>query len=130
MPDTTKYYGWDTGLIHDWVDQDDQSAHADFMQGHQSTSVVLITKAAVTRAAQTIRLVAASGDTKPQGRRTPATAGEEIDIVLVGRRDHPTLADFAVARGDRFAELSVQYEVLYVDKTFPGYTVAQCIAVQ
>ncbi|KKL81389.1 hypothetical protein LCGC14_1995280 [marine sediment metagenome] len=130
MPDTTKYYGWDTGLIHDWLDQDDQSAQADFIQGHQSTSVILIDKAGVSRAAQTIRLVAATGDTKPQGRRTPASAGEEIDIVLVGRRDHPTLADFAVVRGDRFAELSVNYEVLYVDKTFPGYTVAQCIAVQ
>ena len=130
MPDTTKYYGWDTGLIHDWLDQDDQSAQADFMQGHQSTSVILVDREGVSRAAQVVRLVAASGDTKPQGRRTPASAGEEIDIILVGRRDHPTLADFVVARGDRFAELSVQYEVLYVDKTFPGYTVAQCIAVQ
>ncbi len=130
MPDTTKYYGWDTGKIHDWVDQDDQSAHADFIQGHQSTSVILVDKTGASRAAQVVRLVAASGDTKPQGRRTPASAGEEIDIVLVGRRDHPTLADFAVARGDRFVELSVQYEVLYVDKTFPGYTIAQCIATQ
>lgn len=130
MPDTTKYYGWDTGLVHDWLDQHDQSAQADFMQGHQSTSVTLIDKAGAARAAQTVRLVVAGGDTKPQGRRAPASTGEEIDIILVGRRDHPTLADFAVARGDRFAVLSVGYEVLYVDKTFPGYTVAQCIAVQ
>ena len=130
MPDTTKYYGWDFGKAHDWLDQDDQSAQADFIQGHQSTSVTLIDKAGAARAVQTVRLVAASGGAKPQGRRTPASAGEEIDIILIGRRDHPTLADFSVARGDRFTELSVTYEVLYVDKTFPGYTVAQCIAMQ
>jgi hypothetical protein len=130
MPDTTKYYGWDSGLIHDWLDLNDYSPQADFIMGHDGTAIVLVQRDGTVLASQTVRLVNVGRTGQARGMIDPATSGEEITVLLIGRRDHPTETDFNVTRGDEFAHLTIGYEVTYVDKTFPGYTIAQCRAVQ
>ena len=129
MPDFSAWMNWrDTEHLETWLDDANPASEVAFIVGHRGVSVTLV-RGATPLAAQTVLLVPASGASSTT--REPAGGGGiagETYSYLIGPRDHPTLDDFDVARGDLFTHEGAKYKVDFVDKTMPGKTEARCSA--
>lgn len=127
----SNYLGWD-GITTDLVDQLSSAVGVAFAaEGPQGQSITL-TRGAGTIAAQNVIVAPVSSSQAEQIYKTPD--GQErkgtLDLILIGPRNHATLADFNVQRGDRFRLGTARYEVVLVDTSINGRTEARCVAFQ
>lgn len=131
MPDFSAWMNWrDTEHLEGWLDDANPASEVAFIVGHRGVSITLV-RGSTPLAAQTVLLVPASGGrtTTPEPTGGAGVAGKDY-VFLIGTRGHPTLADFNVARGDRFTLDGARYEVTYVDKTMAGKTEARAEAMR
>lgn len=131
MPDLGRFLNW-AGLGAAWVDSFARAEGVEYMLGHRGVSVVLVREGEGALPAQTVLLFPAS-----QSRlEVEGEAGEAstIAMTVVGPRDHSTLPDLDIRRGDRFRYPNVQggtqYEVTHVDLTQPGKVEARAMAAE
>lgn len=98
--------------LGNWRDDINRAYDTARLIAEQPTTITLI-RAGATLAAQTVRL-----------ERSNSTPGEltaniarvaETEVVIIGYRGHPTIADTDVKRGDRFVHSGQTYEVIQVD---------------
>lgn len=76
----------------------------------KSTSIT-VKRGATTLAAQTVRLETLSGSRQMMGA---GNVVHQIDAMVLGYKNHPTIADTDLQAGDRFAAAGVAYEVVSV----------------
>lgn len=117
--------GWlrDTSPISDLSERDFGSA---WMVDRAGVSITLER----VGTAQTVILVPSGRSNTGTEQRGETGQSSDYDVALIGMRDHATIADFNVRRGDTFEYKSTFYEVINVDKTMPGKTEARCKARQ
>lgn len=115
------------GKVESLLDTANQADSVAWMIDRNGVSVTLV-RANVAQAAQTVLLVPPSR--QGAGHESRSETGETItyDVLLIGVRDHDTLTDFNVLRGDKFKHNGVWHEVMEVDKTLKGKTEARCVA--
>lgn len=115
------------GKVESLLDSDNQADSVAWMIDRNGVSVTLV-RANVAQTAQTVLLVPPSA--RGAGSESRSETGETIsyDVLLIGVRDHDTVADFSVQRGDKFKHNGVWHEVLEVDMTLKGKTEASCVA--
>ncbi len=87
------------------------------------SSVVLVRGTSTTLAAQTVRLE--YGNQMPSESQGGAGASSKQGLIVFGVRDHETVADTNIQRGDRFAVSGSQYRVIAVIPTL-GEIQAMC----
>lgn len=121
MPDIGKLLNWD-GKATCLIDDFPRAEGVEFMIGHRGVSLILV-RSTGPLAAQTVLLM-------PAGRTRLEVEGEagemsKASMAVIGVRNHPTLPDLDIRRGDRFAYDGHQYEVTHVDTTMAGKTEAR-----
>ncbi len=101
--------GWagDAIPLGEWSDDYDPGIDTARIVGDKTTSVVLIRDGAA-QTAQAVRI-----EELRSRSEAPTEAGYtgRADVVLIGYKGHPTIADTDVQRGDRFAVDGVSFEV-------------------
>lgn len=83
---------------------------------------ITVQRGSTTLPAQTVRLD--TGGPSPRQVNTPNTATASLQMVLLGYKAHPTIADTDVERGDRFLYGGERYRVIQVLPETPGRLVA------
>lgn len=129
MPDIGGLLNW-SGLAANALDTEteNRAESVEFMIGHRGVNITLVRNATPITAQKV--LVVPQGQGNPSRNDTPASSGAMQVMVLVGLRDHATLADFDVQRDDRFVHLGASYVVRFVDNSMPGKTEAYAEARQ
>lgn len=113
MPDFNAWTG-NTLPLTEWLDDIDRSTDTARLIAEKSASIV-ITRAGVQLAAQTVRLEPMSLPSETTGSTyTVSNAG----VLIVGYKDHATITNTNIRRGDRFQ---------YPASTGPVYTVTQVL---
>jgi hypothetical protein len=77
--------------------------------------------------AQTVRIDRATLTTKRQGADNNVSI-EETPYIVTGYKDHPTIDDTDIERGDRFEYESVVYSVVDVQLNLSGRLQARAVA--
>lgn len=124
------YLGY-SGIATDLVDEFSSAVGIAFQADGPQSATVTLTRSGATLAAQQVVLAPSSGG---QTEQSYGPIGQErkgtLDLILIGPRNHPTLADFNVQRGDRFRIGTARYEVAFVDTSLNGRTEARCVSIQ
>jgi len=94
-----------------WSDDVDPGTDTARLIADKSTSITVL-RGGSTLSAQTVRIEDLGG----RGRQVQTEAGVMVqaDVLILGYRGHPTLADTDLQRGDRFVAAGVAYEVVVV----------------
>ena len=119
------------GIETDLIGNYNRAAGVEYMSNYAQGQDIVLTRNSTTLDAQRVIVAPITGTTVeerfgPPGQQRTST----IDIMLIGPRNHPSLPDFDVARGDRFAIGTARYEVIYVDVSLNGKTEARCASFQ
>lgn len=97
-------------LIQNFLASDRAQAISDLI-GLKET-IIFVRRGSTTLAAQSVRLETLASQRQVTG---PGGVTHSIDGVLLGRKNHPTLADCDIQAGDRFTdEDGLAYEVIAV----------------
>ena len=97
--------------LSDWSDDVDPGVDNARLVADKSTSITVL-RGSSTLSAQTVRIEDLGG----RGRQVQIEAGvmAQADMLILGYKGHPTLADTNLQRGDRFVAGGVAYEVIVV----------------
>ncbi|MDL1924329.1 hypothetical protein FBQ95_17130 [Chloroflexi bacterium CFX3] len=98
--------------LGDWRDDINRAYDTARLIAEQPTNITLI-RAGATLAAQTVRLERSNNI--PAELTANIARVAETEVVIIGYRGHPTIADTNVRRGDRFVQAGQTYEVMQVD---------------
>lgn len=106
-----------------WTPSAAERAQAAWERIQDKASSVIIVRGNTTLTAQTVRLE--YGNQTASEVSGGAGTSSNQDLIVFGIRDHATLDDTNIQRGDRFAISGVQYRVMAVVKT-TGEVQAHC----
>lgn len=119
MPDINTWLGG-TPALATWRDDVDRAYDTERTITAKSASIT-ITRAGVAQAAQTVRLEPQSGGSDARGQNaTVSNAG----VLIVGYKDHPTITDTDIRRGDRFFYAGQMYTVTQAMPDVPNRLLA------
>lgn len=115
MPDIDAWAG-SVFPLSGWLDDISASVDTARILADKSSSIVLV-RAGVTQAAQTVRIE----DLRDRPRSFQTEGGDTglAEILILGYKNHPTITDTDIQRGDRFALDGMGYRVVAV---VPGLT--------
>lgn len=127
MPELQNFLEWG-GQASDWLDQIRRASGVRFMAGYRTGIEIALTRNGTTLAPQLVVIA-------PSRSHQNETSGEAgrvgtLGLVLIGIKDHATLPDFDVQRGDRFAIGTARYEVMVVEAVLDGRVEAWAEAIQ
>jgi hypothetical protein len=80
------------------------------------SSSIVVTRDGAQLAAQTVRIEVIGN---PAQRKSDGALVGTNTVMVLGYKDHPTVADTNLTRGDRFFSGGIMYDVIMVQ---PGYT--------
>jgi len=110
MPDFNAWLG-DTYALSTWRDDVDRSTDTARVISAKSSSIEVY-RLGTAQAAQTVRLeVLSVSQAETMGINL---TGMRMGMLIVGYKDHATIADTDIRRGDWFQEGDVRYEVKHV----------------
>lgn len=110
MPNFNAWGG--AALLGNWIGEINRAYDVEQLIADLPTSIV-VTRAGVQLAAQTVRLELLS--TKPAVDAGDVATTAQADVLIVGYGGHPSIADTDLKRGDRFFANGQMYEVLLTD---------------
>lgn len=119
MPDLGAWLG-DTDPLATWTDDIDRAHDVARHIAAQPASIT-VTRAGVALTAQTVRLEPTGGAAE---RLFNIGALSKGGVIVVGYKDHPTITDTSLQRGDRFAYGGQWYSVTQVLPNTPGRLLA------
>lgn len=125
MPDFDAFWGSRGKAASLWDDPNRAVDVATMIQDHPTS--VTLTRGSTPLEAQNVLANTSQSPTVPSG--AGGQPGQDR-LVLIGTRDHDTLDDFDVQKGDRLMLNGTAWRVIMVDKTYPGQTVATCEGIQ
>lgn len=120
-PDFDAFWGSRGKASNLWDDPNRAVDIATLIQDHPTS--VILTRGGTHLAAQTVLADASQAPSIPSG--AGGQPGQDR-LILIGVRDHDTLADFDVQKGDRLSLNGTAWRVVMVDQTYAGQTVATC----
>lgn len=126
--DINDYLVWG-GVATDLLEQLSYATSVAFQREAMQGQSIVLTRGSFVQAAQIV-IVAPVAGTQVTIRQGAANRTGTINLMLIGVRNHPTLASFDVQPGDRFSIGTAKYEVVFVDTGMAGKTEAHCWSIQ
>ena len=95
--------------LSDWIDVD-RGVDTARLVADKTTSITVI-RGGVAQSAQSVRIedMGRPGEVQTEGGQTALA-----DVLIIGYKGHPTIADTSLQTGDRFAVAGVGYEIVAV----------------
>jgi hypothetical protein len=112
-----------------WAEEHRRAVGITFMADYREGITLTLTRGGSTLAPQTV-VLAPIDTTDPSAFAGAAASTGSLDLLVIGPRNHPTLPNFDVSRGDRFSIGAARYQVMFVDTSMDGKTEAHCASIQ
>lgn len=136
MPSLTNWFTY-TGKALNFAHLHDRAAGVAMMSNYREGVDVVLYRAGTALDSQRVVVAWIAGTTTTQSAGASGSTGN-LDLMLTGPKDHPTLPDFNVARGDKFSlslavdnnTIRARYEVTFVDTALNGKIEAHCRSIQ
>jgi len=119
MPDFNAWTG-DAVPLTDWTDDNDRAHDTARLIAAKSSSIT-VSRPSGALAAQTVRLEPASSAGEAAGTNMVVS---KAGIAIIGYKDHPTITDTNLRRGDRFLAAGQKYSVTQVLPDIPSRLIA------
>lgn len=127
MTQLPNFLKW-TGQAAAWIETMQRSAGVEFMAGYRTGSMIALTRSGTVLPPQVVVMAhARSQQNEIQG---DAGRASHNNLTLIGVKDHPTLPDLDVQRGDRFSIGPTHYEITWVDTSLDGRIEAQATGME
>jgi hypothetical protein len=123
MPDFDNYLGVTSGKIDTVLNFDDAPTVGRRIA--QRTTSITIIRAGVEQDAQNVRIEASLG-ASPQGVGGDNVGATDRTMYVIGYKNHATITDTDIQRGDRFLYDGIMYEVDSLVPNFDDRVVANC----
>lgn len=123
MPNFNTWSG--AAPLGNWLNDINRAYDVERLITAKATNIVAI-RAGASLPTQTIRLEAASS--VPREIVVDAAKVSESDVIVIGYRGHPTIADTDLKRGDRFLTGDLMYEIIHLNEAVDLIAYAKAVS--